>query len=105
MHEHRAALHVGEELVAEAGPGRRAFDQPGDVGEHRLAVLALDRPQRRRQGREGIVGDLRRGLGEPAEQRALACVRQPDQADVGEQLQSQLDPVGLSLGALLGEAR
>ena len=91
--------------MAEAGPRRRPFDQPGDVGEHRLAVLAFDRPQRRRQGREGIVGDLRRRPGQRAEQRALARVRQPDQADVGEQLQPQLDPVGLALGAFLGEAR
>ena len=91
--------------MPEPGPGRRPFDQPGDVGEHRLAVLPVDRPERRRQGREGIVGDLRRRLGQPPEQRALARVRQPDQADVGEQLQPQLDPVGFALGPFLGEAR
>ena len=105
VHEHRAALNVCEELVAEAGPGRRAFDQPGDVGEHRLAVLPFDRPQCRRNRREGIVGDLRRRAGEPAEQRALAGVREPDQADVGKQFQPQLDPVGFAFRPFLGEAR
>ena len=43
--EHRAALDVGEELVAEAGALGGALDQARDVGEHRLAVLALDRPE------------------------------------------------------------
>ena len=45
MDEHRAALDVGEELVAEAGALGGALDQPGDVGEDGLAVLALDRPR------------------------------------------------------------
>ncbi len=103
--EHRAALDVGEELVAEAGALGSALDQPGDVGDHRLAVLALDRPQRRRERREGVVGNLWRRPGKAAEQRGLAGVGQPDQADVGEQFQLQLDPVGLAGGAVLGEAR
>ena len=91
--------------MAEAGALGGALDQPGDVGEHRLALLALDRPQRRRERRERVVGDLRRRPRQPPQQRGLAGVRQPDQADVGEQLQPQLDPVGLAGGAVLGEAR
>ncbi len=42
MDEHRAALDVGEELVAEAGALGGALDQARDVGEDRLAVLAVD---------------------------------------------------------------
>ena len=94
--EHRAALDVGEELVTEPGPLGRPFDQPGDVGDHRLAVLALDRPQHRRERRERVVGDLRRRPRQPAQQRGLAGVRQPDQPDVGQQFQPQLDPVGFA---------
>ena len=53
----------------------------------------------------GIVGDLRRRPRQPPQQRGLARVGQPDQADVGEQLQPQLDPALLALGPVLGEAR
>ena len=103
--EHRAALDVGEELVAQPGALGGALDQPGDVGDDGLAVLAFDRPQHRRERRERVVGDLRRRPRQPPQQRGLAGVRQPDQPDVGEQLQPQLDPVRLALGPVLGEAR
>ena len=39
--------------------------------------------------RERVVGDLRLRAGQPREQRRLAGVGQPDQADVGEQLELQ----------------
>ena len=81
--------------MAEPGALRRALDQPGDVGEDDLAVIAVDRPQHRRQRRERVVGNLRRRPGQPRQQRGLAGVRQPDQPDVGQQLQPQLDPVRL----------
>ena len=67
--EHPAALDVGEELVAEPGARRRALDQPGDVGEHQLALAVVDRPQHRLERRERIVGDLRRS---PASARPAA---------------------------------
>ena len=53
MHEQAAALHVGQELVAEPGAGAGALDQPGDVGDHELAVVPLERAQHRLQGGEG----------------------------------------------------
>ena len=74
MDEHRAALDVGEELVAEAGALGGALDQARDVGEHRLAVLAVDHPERRREGRERVVGDLRRRPGQ-ARPAARTCRR------------------------------
>ena len=92
MDEHRAALDVRQELVAEARPLGGALDQPGDVGEHGLPLLALDRAENRRERREGVVGHLRRRPRQPREQRGLAGVRQPDEPGVGEQLQPQLDP-------------
>ena len=45
----------------------RALDQPGDVGEHELALAVVDRAEHRLDGRERIVGDLRRA---PASARA-----------------------------------
>ena len=91
--------------MAEPGALGGPLDQAWDVGEHHLAVLDLDRPQHRRERRERIVGHLRVGPGQPPQQRGLARVGQPDQADVGEQLQPQLDPARLARGPLLGEAR
>ena len=82
--------------MPQPGPFGGAFDQPGDVGQHRLAILALDRAQHRRQRRERIVGHLRRRPGQPPQQRGLARVGQPDQPDVGQQLQPQLDPARLA---------
>ena len=91
--------------MPEAGPLGRALDQPRDVGDDRLPVLAFDRPQHRRERRERVVGDLRRRPRQPRQQRGLAGVRQPDQPDVGQQFQPQLDPVRFPAGPLLGEPR
>ena len=62
----------------------------------RLPVLAFDRPENRRDRRERVVGHLRRRPRQPAQQRGLARVRQPDQPRVGQQLQPQLDPALLA---------
>ena len=52
--------------MPEPDPGGRTLDQPRDVGEHELALAVVDRPQHRLQGRERVVGDLRRGARERA---------------------------------------
>ena len=72
-------------------PSRRALDQPRDVGDHELAVVGVDRAQHRLQRRERVGGDLRLRARHPRQQRGLARVGQPDEADVGEQLEVQLD--------------
>ena len=91
--------------MPEPGPLGGAFDQSRDVGDHSLALVPFDRPQHRRQRREGIVRHLRRRPRQPPQQRGLARVRQPDQPDVRQQLQPQLDPVRLPLRPLLGKPR
>jgi hypothetical protein len=75
---------VREELVAEPGAAARALDQPRDVGDHELALLALERPKDRLERGERIARDLRRRPRDPREQRRLAGVREPDQPGVGE---------------------
>ena len=105
VHEQSRALDVGEEVVPEAGALARALDQSGDVGEHELAVVGVDRAEHRLERRERVVGDLRRRARQAGQQRGLAGVRQPDEADVGEQLEVQLDPALLARQAALGEAR
>ena len=99
------ALDVGEEVVAEAGAGARALDQPGDVGDHELAVGRLERAEVRLQRRERVAGDLRLRAREPRDQRRLAGVRQPHQPDVGQQLEVQLDEALLAVEPLLGQPR
>ena len=41
--EQPRALDVGEEVVAEPGAVAGALDQPGDVGEHELALVGVER--------------------------------------------------------------
>ena len=105
VHEHAAALDVGEEVVAEAGAARRALDQPGDVGDHDLALLGLDRAEDRLERRERVVGDLRLRARHARDQRRLAGVRQPDEAGVGQQLEPQLDHPLLPRQPALGQPR
>ena len=105
MNERATALHVGEELVPEAHALRGTLDEAGDVGEDELAVVGVERAEDRLQRGERVVGDLRRGPREPGEQRGLACVRLPDEAGVGKQLQPQLDRAGLAVEPALGEPR
>ena len=40
--QHPAAFDMAEEAVADPRAVRRAFDQPGNVGEHELAALVAD---------------------------------------------------------------
>ena len=68
-----------------------ALDQPRDVGDHELALGGLERAEHRLERRERVVGDLRRGARQARDQRRLAGVGQPDEPDVGEQLELQLD--------------
>ena len=81
--EQARALDMGEEVVAEPGAAARALDQPGDVGEHELAVGGLDRPEIRLERGEGVAGDLRLCAREARDQRGLASGRKAHQPDVG----------------------
>ena len=105
VHEQPGALDVSEEVVAEPRAGARALDQPGDVREHELALVGLQRAEHRLERREGVGGDLRLRAGHARQQRGLARVREADEPDVGEQLQMQLDRALLARQPALGQPR
>ena len=68
VHQHQAALHVPEEVQAQAlalaGPG----DKPGHVRRHELDVARLHHAQVRGQRGERVVTDLGLGRGQRADQ-------------------------------------
>ena len=69
-----------------------------------VVVDAHDAEVRLERG-ERVVGDLRLGRADDADERALADVGEADQRDVGHQLELELQPALLAVLALLGEAR
>ena len=99
-------LDVAEELVAEPLALGGAFDQPRDVGDRELgAVVEADDTEVRFEGREGVVGHLGLGRRDPADERALAGVREPDERDIGHELELELEPPFHPVLTLLGERR
>ena len=105
VHEQAAALDVREELVAQPGARAGALDQPGDVRDHELAVVALERAEHRLDRGERVVRHLRLRAREPGEQRRLPGVRQAHEAGVRLQAQLQLERPLLAGQAALREAR
>ncbi len=84
----------------------RALDQSRNVGDDELRVVVdADDTEVGLEGRERVVGDLRLGRRDDADQRALADVGKADEGDVGHQLQLDLEPALLAVLALLGERR
>src|SRR5262249_43431995 len=94
-----AALDMAEEPVADARTLVRALDQAGDVGEHELLTLVADDAEIGGQGCERIGGDLRLGRGDTREERRLTCVREADNADVGDELKPKPYPLLLAFQA------
>jgi hypothetical protein len=83
---------VAEELDAQPGTVVRALDEPGNVGEDQDVPTAhLGHAQVGVKGGEGVGGDLWPRPGEGGEQGGLAGVGEPDQADIGDQLELQMD--------------
>ena len=69
-----------------------ALDETGHVGEHeRVPALQLGDTEIRMQRGERVRGDLGLRAGQRREQRRLATVRQPDQADVGDEAELEVE--------------
>src|SRR5207245_9202560 len=80
-------LDSAEESLPQPRALRGTLDESRDVGKHDASGVPFGNPQLGVQRREWIVGNLRTGRGQRPQQRRLACVRRPDQADVGDQLE------------------
>ena len=85
------------ELAPSIRPGTSAI-----VGPATIVVAQVQHAQVRLQSRERVVGDLGPGGGQGRQKRGLAGVRQPHQADVGDEPQLQADPALFARLALLG---
>ena len=71
----------------------RSLDDAGNVGhDEAFAVVVRDDTQIRGQRREGIIGDLRFGRADDAQERALACIGKSDKNHIGEHLQFHQHP-------------
>jgi hypothetical protein len=91
VHQHGAALHVPEELQAEAATQAGAGDQAGDVRDREPDLPGLDHAELGHQRRERVVGDLRPGRGQRRDQARLARAGEADEADVRDGLELQRD--------------
>ena len=84
-------------LAPSMRPGMSATTNSSAVVEAHDAEVGLE-------GGERVVGDLGLGRRDPRDQRALAHVGEPDEGDVGHELELEAEPALLADLALLGEA-
>src|SRR4029077_6448469 len=79
---------MAQEGMTETGAAAGTLDEAGDVGDGRPALVAVaevEHAEVRLEGRERIVRDLRGRGRDRREDRGFARVRQPDEADVGDE--------------------
>src|SRR4051812_36474725 len=96
------ALHVTQELDAEAVPQMRAFNKTWDVRDYECPIVRrADDAEVRLESGERIVGDFWFCRGYACDQGGLSSVRESDQADVGEQLELQAESLLLAGLAVL----
>jgi hypothetical protein len=110
VHDRGAALDVAQEVVAETAPLAGALDEAGHVGDGEDGVAGGHDAEVGHQRREGVVGDLGPGPRDRGDQAGLAGAGEPDEADVGDDLEleddlelvaglaEQREPGGLALG-------
>ena len=104
--EHSRPLDVAQEPMPEPAALARALDEAGDVRDHHLEVVVeAHDTEVWLEGRERVVADLGLGSRDPADERALARVREADQRDVGHEPQLEQQPLLLSTLPLLRERR
>src|SRR5439155_835872 len=100
VNEKPRALDVPQELLAEAETAARPLDEPGDVGDDELAIVEPRDAQIRNERRERIVRDLRSSAGESREERGLSRIRQTGEADVGGELELEVNLPLLALASV-----
>ena len=84
------ALQVTQELMAQARAFGSAFDQAGNIGDHKaLLVRHAHHAQVRVQGGKWVIGNFRARVRDGRNEGRLAGVRHAQQAHVGQYLQFQ----------------
>ena len=103
MNQDLGALDVAQELMPESVPAVRAGNEPWDIGHNEAAIVAEgDDTQVRLQRGERVVGNLGACRRDARDECRLAGIGEPDDADVGEQLQLQPQETFGSRRARLG---
>ena len=105
MDEDAGAFDVLQEVQAEAGAFRSAFDEPRNIRHDETGVVHGYDAQVRRDGREVIIRDLGVGAGGYGQQRGFAHVGIAHEAHVRDQLELQLDLPFPGKSAGFGEIR
>ncbi len=84
MQQQSGALQMTQELHAQAGAFRRAFDQAGNVGNHKTFFVGdAHHAEVRVQRGKRIVGNLRPRVRDRRDEGRFAGVGHTKQADVG----------------------
>ncbi len=106
VHEYVCPLEVGEERVPQPDAVGGAFQEPRDIRDRQLALtVELDRAEVGRECRERVVGDLGRGVGDAAQERRLAGVREAQERRVADHLEAQVELGRLAVLTDLRSAR
>ncbi len=87
---------------AGASPAGLARSRQRLAPRPRSLIAQIEHPEIRLEGREGVVGDLRRGRGQGSEQGGLAGIGQADESHVRDEPQLEANPAFLARLALLG---
>ncbi len=103
VHQQAGALDVAQKARAQPVAGVGAFDQTGDVRDHKPALAGQlgDAEVRFKRG-ERVVRHARAGVTDLAQQCALTGIGLADQAHVGDELQFQAQ-IPLLAGLAVGE--
>ena len=96
--ENARALDVLEKTVSESEPAMRAFDQPGNVGDDKAAVIGeIDDTQIRSQRGESVIGDFGPSGADAGDESGFSGIRESDDRGIGQKLELELDFEGSCL--------
>src|SRR5205823_4159848 len=90
--EQPRAREVPEELVPQAGTFGRSFDEPRDIRDYEAAVdPGANHSEMRMQGGKRVVGNLRAGSRDRANEGGFPGIGKSQQSNIGKHLQLELE--------------
>ncbi len=100
VHEDSGPFDMSQELMSESDSTVRAFDQARNIGQDERGIgIDLDASQVGVFGSKWIVGNLRPGTGNSAQESTLAGIRHSDETDVCDDLEFQQQSASFTLFA------